>query len=84
MKTNYEFELDGLYQIEFLDHAMGNGILPCWVVGWVVHDKADEVILTTWYALGSKETIEENREYVSIVKCAIKRVKKFSGLRKSA
>jgi hypothetical protein len=80
MKTK-SFEIGGLYLVEFDDHCLGEGVLPCRVVGWVLRQDPKQVVLTFWDTMSDPETKAANNEPVSILKSAITRKKKLPEFR---
>lgn len=69
------------YMIRFLDHAIGSGSVLTEICGYVYEgsEKEDEIVFLYWRILGeSKETEENNREPLTIVKSTIKRKKRIS------
>lgn len=78
MKKKYE---EGkLYKIRFYDHCIGShDKMVCEVVGWIVEDFSDHVVLTCWRV--DTEDIQvkrDNVEPVSILKGVILTSRKYS------
>lgn len=73
MKTN--FKMGKIYRIEFLDHCIGKKLLLCEVVGRVIRQNKDEVVLSYWNIIDpdGEEYKEDNHEPVAIAKSTIKR-----------
>ena len=73
MKTN--FKIGQAYRIEFLDHCTGSDEeILCEVFGRVLKQTENSVVLSWWNVLNSdKETKDNNREKVTILKSTIKK-----------
>lgn len=74
-----KFEFHKLYKIRFYDHSIGSKEkMICEVVGWVIKDEVDHVVLTSW--LVDTEDVQvkrDNVEPVSILKAVIISSRKY-------
>lgn len=76
-----KFKVGAKYTIQFLDHCKGNQTLFCEITAWVVSQDEKALYLTWWRVIDTdEETIEENREMVSIIKSTITKSKKYPEL----
>ncbi len=75
-----KFEVGGLYKIRFNDHSIGTEEkMTCEVVGWVIKDDVDHVVLTSWVVQTKDEQVKkDNVEPTSILKPVIIRSRKLS------
>lgn len=80
MKTR--FRIGRAYWIKFLDHSIGiKGKMEIEVVGWVIEDHPDHVILSHWMVQSNdKSVVDDNHEPTSLIKSCIVRKKLLSGV----
>lgn len=74
-----KFVKNKLYKIRFYDHSIGTSEkIVCEVVGWVIDDDKDRVLLSYWIVDSKcEETKKGNMEPVSIIKSCILKAKKL-------
>lgn len=79
MKRN-KFELEKLYKIRFYDHCIGSQEkMICEVVGWVIKNDKDYVVLTSWVVDTKDHQVKkDNVEPMSILKAVIISSRKYS------
>lgn len=79
MKTKKPIKPGTLVVVYFMDHTAsthgGKGVAQIKAVGWVLHDKEDELVLTAWSVI-DKET-EADDVVISIVKHRVMKVKRM-------
>ena len=80
MSVHKKFEENKLYKIRFYDHSVGShDKMICEVVGWVVKDDDEHVVLTSWVVdTDDKQIKRDNVEPVSILKAVMIRSRKYS------
>lgn len=74
-----KYEEGAVYYVKFLDHIKGHDKpLMCQVVGWVIEDNNDSVVLSWWEPEDMDiEMVKVNRELITIVKSTIKKKRKL-------
>ena len=75
-----KFEICKIYKVRFYDHCIGKAEkMICEVVGWVVQDEKDFVVLTSWIVdTDDKQIKKDNVEVTTLLKSCIIRKRKFS------
>jgi hypothetical protein len=74
-----KFLKNKLYKIRFYDHCIGRkSKMVCEVVGWVIEDDTEHVVLTPWIVDTDEEDVKrDNVEPYSIIKSCIIRKRKL-------
>ena len=80
MARKHTFKKGELYKIRFYDHCIGKkDKMVCEVVGWVVEDDKEHVVVTHWIVDTDDEEVKrDNIEPVSLIKSCILRKRKLS------
>jgi len=74
-----KFEKTKMYKIRFYDHCIGQSDkMICEVVGWVLKDEPEHVVLSSWMVDTKDAQIKkDNVEPISIIKSCIIRKRKY-------
>lgn len=74
-----KFKTGELYYIRFLDHAMGNDVLPCEVCGWVLKEDEYSITITVWNLdIDDEEVKNANTEPIALIKSCILKKRKIN------